>query len=127
MRLIDADDAEKQFTAQYCESCNSYNYVKCRACEARDGADVYADMPTIDPVRHGHWIYATSDMSEKEIVDAIQDFIDHGGDPRMWRIDTYYCSGCLTDYHIYDDGFIIDGKGYYCPNCGAKLDSNTTD
>ena len=97
MRLIDADKAEKQFEVQYCESCNSYNGVKCRACEARDGADVYADMPTIDPVKHGHWIIKKPTYTER-----------------------YICSECFATgkYHVWSD---VDGLNY-CPHCGARMD-----
>ena len=116
MRLIDADEL-----IAFLKAVTVTNGITFNTGFKQILTDIQ-NQPTVDPEKHGRWIFATSDMSEKEIVDAIQDFIDHGGDPKMWRIDTHYCSGCLTGYHIYDDGFIVDGKGFYCPNCGAKLD-----
>lgn len=56
-RYIDADKAEERFKYIYCDDCDSRNGVRCRACDFRDGADVFSDAPTEDvqPVVHSKW------------------------------------------------------------------------
>lgn len=57
--------------------------------------DVREDAPTIDPVRHAHWIE------------------DEDGDGR-------HCSGCGHDYcYMLGDPEIFE----FCPFCGAKMDA----
>lgn len=53
-RYIDADKAEKDFEETFCKHCNSYDGAKCRACDMKDGADIFNDAPTEDvqPVVH---------------------------------------------------------------------------
>lgn len=55
--------------------------------------DILGDMPTIGPVKHGHWI-----------EDAGPEYFGYLG----WK-----CSLC---------GEGTDENGNYCPNCGAKMD-----
>lgn len=47
-RYIDAEKAEKVFKDIFCKNCNSYTGIRCFCCYMRDGADIYADMPTED-------------------------------------------------------------------------------
>lgn len=36
MKLIDADEFERNLKRNFCEDCNSYNGVRCRACQIGD-------------------------------------------------------------------------------------------
>lgn len=60
----------------------------------------YNNAPTVDPVRHGHWIEA-NDISSSPF-DAMKRCL---------------CSECR------EWGFVT----IYCPNCGAKMDEVTED
>ena len=60
------------------------------------------NAPTIDPVKHGKWIF---DLSEVD-----------------WTYGPYVCSEC----HVRNGDFIGGGlnkRTNYCPNCGAKMDA----
>lgn len=78
MRLIDADEV-KQFIYD-----NGYVY-----------ANTLDDFPTIDPFKHGKWIFVA------------QRFCDGG------FIDIFRCSCC---------GIPHGKESRYCPNCGARMD-----
>jgi DNA-directed RNA polymerase subunit RPC12/RpoP len=61
------------------------------------------EEPTIDPVRHGKWIYRDDDF----------DFYD-----------TYTCSECDGEITVdaerhYDMGMVIEDV-LYCPHCGSR-------
>ena len=66
---------------------------------ASDVYDVVDSMPTVDPVKHGHWV-------EQEHED--------------WKWSKEYrCSEC-GKYRLMTNPF---GREWnYCPNCGAKMD-----
>lgn len=49
MRLIDAD-ALLEHIKTYCDGCNSYGGVMCRACGYGDAIDAIEDAPTVDAV-----------------------------------------------------------------------------
>lgn len=58
--------------------------------------------PTIDPVKHGKWIFDLSDVD--------------------WTYGPYVCSEC----HVRNGDFIGGGlnkRTNYCPNCGARMDA----
>lgn len=65
--------------------------------------------PTVDaePVVHGHWVTNIYD----------RDFVrfDKDGFPEK----SCYCSVC-GDWLTASDEYAV--RGYYCPNCGAKMD-----
>ena len=54
-------------------------------------------IPTIDPVKHGRWISI--------------------GEGYHWH---YECSECH-----WKDGYPLDDRHRYCPNCGAQMDEVT--
>ena len=54
--------------------------------------DLLRDAPTIDPVRHGHWVA-------------------WNGDRPIWL--GCFCSVCKNH---------ADSKFAFCPNCGARMD-----
>ena len=93
-RYIDAEKAEKVFKDIFCKNCNSYTGIRCFCCYMRDGADIYADMPTEDvqPVVHARWEISS---------------------------DGYYpyCKKCNARP---ENGKMTK----YCPNCGAKMDGD---
>ena len=60
--------------------------------------DIVDNAPTIDPVKHGRWVYAG--YSSIELV--------------------YECSECGE----IEFGDALDD---YCPNCGARMDGGTED
>lgn len=49
MRLIDADALIEQIEDVHCKGCDSYNGVKCRACDICIGIDYLEEAPTFDP------------------------------------------------------------------------------
>lgn len=57
------------------------------------------NAPTVDPVKHGHWIRTP--------------YTDYD--------DTYECSVC-GDSWTFIEGTPKDNEAYYCPHCGAKMD-----
>lgn len=72
----------------------------------RDIKALISVMPTVDvaPVKHGRWI-------EKEGFDG----------------DSYYtCSSCGCDWTTID-GTPAQNNMRYCPECGAKMDSEEQD
>ena len=93
MRLIDAD-AVKQFIY-----ANGYVY-----------ANTLDKFPTIDPVKHGRWVY------------------DKNG--RDFNLGAWLCSecGCKNNNLGMDNRInphIFSGSNY-CPNCGARMDGGAT-
>ncbi len=90
MRLIDADALEKQLRERASMEWNqgvatswSDAYLEC--------ADIVGDAPTVDPVKHGHWIMKPNGYGT--------------------------CSNCKRC--SLDLGAGVDSD--YCPNCGAKM------
>lgn len=79
MRLIDADEAQERFYKAYCKDCNNYNGVRCRACELKDGADIYDDMQEVDavPVKViESWLYSIAlNNAENSLGDACEEII----------------------------------------------------
>lgn len=55
----DCEALIKHLREIYCSECNSYNGVRCRACEAGDIIDMIDDAPAFDvkPVVHAKWKY----------------------------------------------------------------------
>lgn len=55
---IDRDAVIEQIRVIYCGNCNSYNGVRCRACEFDDAMSLVEDAPVADVVEvvHAHWI-----------------------------------------------------------------------
>lgn len=49
-KYIDADAAIEQIRLTYCKDCNSYNGVRCRACEFDDAMSLIEDLPDADVV-----------------------------------------------------------------------------
>ena len=87
MRLIDAD------------ALDMYECLRSYYGDAwRDAQKAIDDAPTVDPVKHGHWV----DEGEKFLP--------------------IYCSCCgFGKKHE-------DQRSYtYCPNCGAKMDEVADD
>lgn len=95
-RYIDVDKAEERFKYIYCDDCDSRNGVMCRACDFRDGADVFSDTQTEDvqPVIHAEWIKVYKDRFGNKI---------------------YRCSKCDFSY-MHNEIF------HYCPSCGARME-----
>ena len=73
------------------------------------------DAPAVDavPVVHGRWV-------------KVSGYVTPGGDP-AWK-----CSECGKGVHVYGiehgtyGADIADGQWISCPNCGAKMDRETT-
>lgn len=47
-RYIDVDKAVESIRLIYCRDCNSYNGVRCRACEFDDAMSAIEDVPAAD-------------------------------------------------------------------------------
>ena len=86
MRLIDEDALLKDI--------NDYPYGYRGMIK-----DTIAIQPTVDPIKHGHWIRTP--------------YTDYD--------DTYECSVC-GDSWTFIEGTPKDNEAYYCPKCGAKMD-----
>ena len=93
MRLIDADTLHKALSAKqkwvvHCGGKHNEGYTSDQVHFAID------DTPTVDPIKHGHWIFNPKDAIEMMFTLPI-------------------CSECGAES---SDG------GNYCSNCGAKMD-----
>lgn len=90
MTLIDAEELDKAlYLNRFCcgfEYYNIYNEMKA----------IIRHIPTIDPVRHGHWV-------------VLQDCANSG----------VYCSECQTK--IFDRYPMKKKLSQYCGHCGAKM------
>ena len=53
-RLIDANALKDSVKETYCDVCNSYNRVKCRACNLDDAMSLIDDAPTVPTF--GEWV-----------------------------------------------------------------------
>ena len=49
-RLIDADKRIAEFKKIYCDGCDNYGGVRCRACLVDDAICLIDDAPTVDAV-----------------------------------------------------------------------------
>ena len=87
MRLIDADKAYKVLTDYYHQRTEIQHKALKEAIER---------VPTVDPVKHGHWIKT-----------------DYEG--------TYECSVCGEMWTL-NDGTPEENNMNYCTRCGAKMD-----
>lgn len=63
------------------------------------------EMPTVDPVKHGHW--------DNKIIDARFD-VPH---------TVARCSNCKGKIWVYEENYVV--KYPYCPLCGCKMDEVT--
>lgn len=99
-RLIDANALIEFIKRTCCEGCNSYEGVRCRACEHDDEMLMLEEAPTVDAVEvvHGRWIYKW----------------DAERDPKKYFI-RIVCSEC--NLHT-------GQRSNYCPQCGAKMDGD---
>lgn len=90
MRLIDAD----QFKAKLLSFMDRKSTTPSDTDCILDGVlNLLEEQPTIDTVKHGHWIFV------KDMVSYIQ------------------CSECGDDVC-----WVNPKRPKYCPNCGAKMD-----
>ena len=107
-RLIDADALQEQID-NLCSDRNE-NWIgdeqKSYILHS-DVSDIIFDAPTIEipKVIHGYWI----DMQEDDATEG------------MWR-----CSVCSSDRY-FDIMTPAECGCYYCPNCGAKMDSDVNE
>lgn len=109
MKLIDLDAFREEYDLlEHCEDCGRRNKKACDypSYSARDFCGWLDDVPTVDaaPVVHGEWI-----GEDGEHV------------PLRDGIPAYSCSCSICgDYLVGSDEY--EPSGYYCPNCGAKMD-----
>lgn len=100
-RLIDADNLIKDI--EIAKSTHRYEDIGCRCF--RRGMDrairIARQQPTIDPVKHGHWIYVGA----------------HNG------VHLFECSLCHCGLNTENP----DWLSKYCSGCGAKMEVNTND
>lgn len=88
-RLIDADELIYGLKIEFGQFAMKYILAFIKA------------QPTVDPVKHGHWI--------------------HGSSSENIRVT---CSECRYKVNYFWDSW-QDAK--YCPNCGAKMDGDAND
>jgi len=108
MRLIDAD---KLLSAHFLpDNMHTTNLVLMHADEIRN-------MPTIDPVRHGEWVFADEWADIGKVIDLLRKF---DMDPLDADIESIYCSCCGKGFNVCDNQDTDEFE--YCPHCGAKMD-----
>lgn len=91
MRLINADTLMREF-AEFVRESNNSDFAKVPTWN--DAVSLLGSAPTIDPVKHGKWIWQDSPVF---------------GNP----YGSYMCPLCQNT---------MPHKTNYCPNCGAKMD-----
>jgi hypothetical protein len=96
-RYIDADAFSEKMKRQYCENCDNYQGMRCKACPNGDWLDDLYDQPTADVRENvkGKWIVESVDLFHGEEVG-----------------ESYICSVCFKD--AFD-------KFDFCPYCGADM------
>lgn len=65
MRLVDADSLYKGIEQQECNACESYNNVKCAACDIADCLRWISNAPTIEYVTHEQFRNAVNDFFDE--------------------------------------------------------------
>ena len=108
MRLIDADNLLDILDAMIVGHKS-----------ASDVYDVVDSMPTVDPVKHGHWT----------IEDIVTYERSYGG---ILYEPVYKCSCCgrVTESYVRGDEPIMPEDAdfpEFCGNCGAKMDEVETE
>lgn len=100
MRLINGEKLFGLLNQRYENSDGEARMAYSRALEH------LCYMPTIDPVKHEHWIgYETTAYTGRD------DFGKPVYSPRRF----YRCHGCRRGTAV---------KTNYCPACGARMDAN---
>lgn len=84
-RLIDANAIVRVIKRERCENCNSYDGIKCRACDADDFMGILEDAPSVDavevPCKIGDFVW------------AIRSFKGHKHPQRGIVSDMYFIKG----------------------------------
>lgn len=97
MRLIDADALNEALgIGEDCTNCQYSVFAGfcSKGSDFVNACEAIADAPTVDPVKHGTWIYT-----------------DEG----------YMCTAC--EKSVYGCGLeVMTGQYRYCPNCGARME-----
>ena len=98
MRIIDADKLIEQIKKTYCERCDNYNGMRCKACPNEDEIRDIDSAPTIDAesVGRGEW----------------------KPNPKIGWGETWVCSICGEKT---TSSFMGYPRYNYCPMCGAKM------
>ncbi|MGM9562155.1 MAG: hypothetical protein ACI3WT_07925 [Phascolarctobacterium sp.] len=99
MRLIDADALVENIESEIDKENkvpldDDRKYFYCAGM--RNVIRLVKRLPTIDPVKHGHWIFV------EDMVSYIK------------------CSECGDDIC-----WVNTKRPKYCPNCGARMDGDT--
>lgn len=102
MRLIDADEAVKAVHDEF-DECLVWD--ESGETTANEVENIILQIPTVDPVKHGHWIIR--DIPGTYFYQIICS--ECGEDVTS----TAPCIGFLPDARVLWD---------YCPYCGAKMD-----
>ena len=99
--LISREAALKAIKA-YCNGCDNYNGLRCRACNFDDAMSAVDSVSAVDaePVRHGKWL-KPSRMLPPE------------------HHDKKRCSVC-ANFALHDRLGRVRPSNY-CPSCGAKM------
>ena len=106
MRLIDADELMKKFyDIEFNAKYELFGVSRDLALEGlKHIKKALKGMPTIDPVKHGHWILIYE----------------------MPRGDYFRCSECNHDVFL-KYGRKVSDDYLYCSGCGARMDGEEND
>ena len=112
MRLIDADALLKNIESEINKKTKvillaDYNHYYCSGM--RNAIRLVKRLPTVEPVKHGHWIHV--------------DELPSG--------DYFKCSECNHEIYL-KHGWKVSfespaDKYKYCPNCGTRMENNAND
>ena len=116
MRLIDAENLEEVLNRYLAQLRNSGISVGLRM-----GINTCltfinnANTIEAEPVKHGHWVA----KRKEDCFDGEEPFEVgmENGEP----LASCYCSEC-GEWLVASDEYSV--KGRYCPNCGAKMESD---
>lgn len=106
-RLISEEKLAEILGEQWCDECMTDD---CYYCNIYQIKEIIRNMPTVDDVRHGHWIGESQTKFEKLVFSS-----------RVFK-----CSVC-GNYLDFDGVNVGRGSANYCPNCGAKMGEVTED
>lgn len=115
MRLVDADEIikkQRDLARRTCDEVYANDWHNPVILGMASMYGIVADAPTIDPVKHEHWII---NKAERYLPTT-----DENGnvDIEVGLVDQYECSVCHKEYGL------LAREWSYCPNCGAKMDGD---
>ena len=114
MKLIDADALTEAIKGRYCDGCDNYNGVRCRACSTDDALTMIDEAQTVEPVQ-------MVTLSADEIADDVWAQMQRPEGEwkaKLARDRIHYDSVCSVCG--YKTAMVLD-EWSYCPHCGSFM------